>query len=325
MNTRDDLKKKILNYNKYEIKHLLNLLYKNNYISDINIYEKEDNEIIEIILLSLLKKNNKDIKKSGATLDLFLRKMIDEYYVSLLLSDRIFSMHCYIHLSNNKVFNENEKYIFKKERGVMQNAMRFNNHSSLSQTNTILKATNDVIDFLNSIDCTKSNKDEYLTYLLNKYNQSKEENTFDWLNCNDKELAKWCIDYFSKNETIDIKCRNKPALFRYEKTFNIIIPAIFHSLEISDAEKKLFLINMRKAWGQKKYRTKIKNEKKKTLSLVVDETIDKRLKKLSKEFDVPVNKIVSMMTIYLADKYTEIKALEEEKKNNKRKQLHNLM
>ncbi|AVH34765.1 hypothetical protein KW497_04940 [Vibrio fluvialis] len=82
---------------------------------------------------------------------------------------------------------------------------------------------------------------------------------------------------------------------------------------------------MKKAWGQKKYRTKIKNEKKITLNLVVDEEIDKRLKRLSKEFDVPVNKIVSMMTIYLADKYTEIKALEEEKKNNKRKQLQNLM
>lgn len=61
MNTRDDLKKKILNYNKHEIKHLLNMLYKNNYISDINIYEKEDNEIIEIILLSLLKKITKKL------------------------------------------------------------------------------------------------------------------------------------------------------------------------------------------------------------------------------------------------------------------------
>ncbi|EKO3989425.1 hypothetical protein DX884_21955 [Vibrio fluvialis] len=82
---------------------------------------------------------------------------------------------------------------------------------------------------------------------------------------------------------------------------------------------------MKKAWGQKKYRTKIKNEKKVTLNLVVDEEIDKRLKRLSKEFDVPVNKIVSMMTNYLANKYTEIKALEEDKRNKKRKQLQNLM
>ncbi|ENM3858300.1 hypothetical protein O1F45_003432, partial [Vibrio cholerae] len=73
------------------------------------------------------------------------------------------------------------------------------------------------------------------------------------------------------------------------------------------------------AWGQKKYREKIKQDNKKTLNLVVDGIIEKKLKHLSKEFDEPVNKIVSMMTIYLADKYQEIKELEKENKSKKRK------
>ena len=137
MKTIDDIKNKISNYNKHEIKHLLNLLQKNCYINNTNVYYKENNEIKETILLSLLKKHNNDIGEINITLDLFLRKMIDEYYVSLLLSDRVFSMHCYIHLSNNKVFSENEKYIFKKGKGFIHNTMKFNEYSSLSQTNTI--------------------------------------------------------------------------------------------------------------------------------------------------------------------------------------------
>ncbi|EGQ98864.1 hypothetical protein DN36_1892 [Vibrio cholerae] len=55
------------------------------------------------------------------------------------------------------------------------------------------------------------------------------------------------------------------------------------------------------------------------MNLVVDGIIDKKLKHLSKEFDEPVNKIVSMMTIYLADKYEEIKELEKENKKKKEK------
>ncbi|MDV2306033.1 hypothetical protein Q5N30_05585 [Vibrio cholerae] len=318
-NEINDTLKKISSYNNNKKQHIITMLHKHYYISEIDSYSIKDQHINEKILSALTNSHKDDIKEINNILDKFVMTLIDDHYISLLLDDKVFSIFCYIHLSNNDVFNVNEKYIFNKSKKVMHTIYRFNSYSSLSQTNTILKATNDIINFLNNIECSNIDKENYLKYLLNKYNRSKKENSFNWLQTKDKGLDRWCIDYYSKNETIENKCKRIPSLFRDERNFNVTIPAIFHALEISNAEKQLFLINMKKAWGQKKYREKIKQDNKKTLNLVVDGIIDKKLKHLSKEFDEPVNKIVSMMTIYLADKYEEIKELEKENKKKKRK------
>ena len=79
-------------------------------------------------------------------------------------------------------------------------------------------------------------------------------------------------------------------------------------------EKKLILIKMKKAWGQVKYRNKIKKEDKVTLNLVVDKSTSKNLKALSEDFDQPVNQIVSMMANRWVSNIEEVKeAIKKEK------------
>ncbi|PMN36277.1 hypothetical protein BCT33_10155 [Vibrio lentus] len=64
---------------------------------------------------------------------------------------------------------------------------------------------------------------------------------------------------------------------------------------------------MKKAWGQVKYRNKIKKEDKVTLNLVVDKSTSKNLKALSEDFDQPVNQIVSMMANRWVSNIEEVK------------------
>ncbi|MCC5518777.1 hypothetical protein BCT19_13105 [Vibrio splendidus] len=71
---------------------------------------------------------------------------------------------------------------------------------------------------------------------------------------------------------------------------------------------------MKKAWGQVKYRNKIKKEDKVTLNLVVDKSTSKNLKALSEDFDQPVNQIVSMMASRWVSNIEEVKeAIKKEK------------
>ncbi|EPP24145.1 hypothetical protein [Vibrio fluvialis] len=318
-NDENNLKNEISNLNEQQKQHMINMFKKYNYHIVIT-----DN-INERILNTILYNNENNTEYAIIKLKEFINIMIDRPYRESIIQDRTFSIFCYVHIANNKVFSSDERLIFFNDRHPIRNIINFRGFSSPSKMSNTDKINHDLIDFINIIECSKTQKHRYLDYLQTKYNQSKKDHSFSWLSENNKDLPQWSIDYFEKNKVIEKELRHLPILFNNKEAFRFTIPAIFHAMEISDAEKKLFLITMKKAWGQKKYRTKIKNEKKITLNLVVDEEIDKRLKRLSKEFDVPVNKIVSMMTIYLADKYTEIKALEEKKKNNKRKQLQNLM
>ncbi|MDE1208994.1 hypothetical protein [Vibrio aestuarianus] len=100
---------------------------------------------------------------------------------------------------------------------------------------------------------------------------------------------------------------------------------MLYALPLNIAEKKLFLINVKKAWSQSKYREKIKKEKKKTLNLVVDQSVVNNLKQLSVEFDLPVNQLVSFMAERWLANVNEIKEAIKKEKLNKIDLIERLM
>ncbi len=76
------------------------------------------------------------------------------------------------------------------------------------------------------------------------------------------------------------------------------------------------MMNFKRAWSQKKYREKTTRENKKTLNIVVDETVSIQLHQLSKQFDMPINQVITLMTNQFASKSEELmRSIEEDKKN----------
>ena len=82
---------------------------------------------------------------------------------------------------------------------------------------------------------------------------------------------------------------------------------------------------MKKAWGQVKYRNKIKNEDKVTLNVVVDRATSQKLKLLSEEFDMPVNRIISMMSSKYVSKVNELKDQKKQEEAEKNRKFNNLI
>ncbi|ODS10549.1 hypothetical protein VSF3289_00808 [Vibrio scophthalmi] len=85
---------------------------------------------------------------------------------------------------------------------------------------------------------------------------------FNWLNKKDETQMLWAQSYISNNEIFRKYHRKKPGGFNNHNTCHILFPALFHSLNIHEAEKTLLLLNAKKAWGQVKHRNKIKKENK---------------------------------------------------------------
>ncbi|CAK2076441.1 conserved hypothetical protein [Vibrio crassostreae] len=292
--------------------HIIRMMYKHDYITNKNEITIDSPDLIEKIEEAIkIKYKSSDI---DSVITRFLNNMIDENFMKLLSFDRIFCIFCYLHLSNNDIFNTNERYIFFKRGGAMQEILRLKSFSKLSKMRTVKDMENDIIYFLNTIECNSSDKNSYLNYLEEKYYSSKNKHSFSWLDKKEYNIDAWSINYLTENETIKRHCKNIPELVNINESFRITVPAIFHSIEIGESDKTLFLINMKKAWSQKKHRIKIKKEKKKSLNIIVDESTVEQLKQLSQEFDQPVNQIVSMMASRWVSNIEKVKeAIKKEK------------
>ena len=291
---------------------IIRMMYKHGYITNTNKIKIDSPDLIEKIEEAI--KTKSESSDIDAIITGFLNKMIDEKFIQYLSHDRIFCVFCYLHLSNNDIFNKNERYIFFNRGGVMQEILRLKSFSKLSKMRTVKDMENDIIYFLNTIECNSSDKNSYLNYLEEKYYSSKNKHSFSWLDTKEYNIDAWSINYLTENETIKRHCKNIPELVNINEAFKITVPAIFHSIEIGESDKTLFLINMKKAWSQKKHRIKIKKEKKKSLNIIVEQSTVDQLKQLSQEFDQPVNQIVSMMASRWVSNIEEVKeAIKKEK------------
>lgn len=247
-------------------------------------------------------------------LNKLLSNCINEKKIEFINNDKIATLFCYIHLMNNNVFSQSGDLIYFNNRTTAKPApFHFLSISKLKLVNSIKTMRLDFINFINYMDCHFNYKHKYLDYLNESYAYQRRHFPFHWIDARDKEQLIWAKSYLYKSDLVNRNFKKIPELFHDERYIHIFIPSLFYAIPLSYSDKALFLINMKKAWGQVKYRNKIKRDKKTTLNLVVDELIAEKLKYLSTEFDQPVNQVVSMMTLQWANKAQEIKQQLEEK------------
>ncbi|MFA0294993.1 hypothetical protein AB4506_02445, partial [Vibrio sp. 10N.222.46.A3] len=159
-------------------------------------------------------------------------------------------------------------------------------------------------------------KRELINSIIDEYYSSSEVFKFNWLDDKNNDQVAWVVDYFPKISSVKSIVAKLPNVMNINESHTKVVPAIFHSLDISNAEKKLIMMNFKRAWSQKKYREKTTRENKKTLNIVVDETVSIQLHQLSKQFDMPINQVITLMTNQFASKSEELmRSIEEDKKN----------
>ncbi|MEZ8104159.1 hypothetical protein [Vibrio cortegadensis] len=159
-------------------------------------------------------------------------------------------------------------------------------------------------------------KRELINSIIDEYYSSSEAFKFNWLDDKNDDQVAWVVDYFPQISSVKSIVAKLPNVMNINESHTKVVPAIFHSLDISDAEKKLIMMNFKRAWSQKKYREKTTRENKKTLNIVVDETVSIQLHQLSKQFDMPINQVITLMTNQFASKSEELmRSIDEDKKN----------
>ncbi|MDW1712879.1 hypothetical protein, partial [Vibrio sp. Vb2865] len=75
----------------------------------------------------------------------------------------------------------------------------------------------------------------------------------------------------------------------------ITVPSLIYSMHMEDSERELLIIKMRQAWGQVKYRNKIKKENKVNFNFVTDKRTKEKLKKISRVYDLTMNETLDRL------------------------------
>ncbi|WP_418114416.1 hypothetical protein RJD40_19260 [Vibrio scophthalmi] len=224
------------------------------------------------------------------------------------------------------VYNKNEPLILMFYIVISNNNEEIKPHSlSVNMEVYFEDIKNRILVSLCTSRIDKNKKIKFIQKIKERYEKSLTNNKFNWLEANNKDQEEWAKEYIQNNETLKQVIKHTPNVFHSDFNFTILIPTIFHALDSGDAEKTLLLINFKKAWSQYKYRRKIAKDNKKTLNIVVDESITLKLKMLSQDFDMPVNKLISIMTEQFFQKSEELKQRANEEKRKKEKKLREMI
>ncbi|HDU3834196.1 hypothetical protein [Citrobacter portucalensis] len=109
----------------------------------------------------------------------------------------------------------------------------------------------------------------------------------------------WVMSYFDKNKMI-----NGNVDFWFEKNMNLKIHSIFDQWvgNKSDPEVELFIIKIKKAWSQKKFRDGVAN--KKVLNTYISKGSKRQLDYLASKNEMKINELIEML---INDAYAKAK------------------
>lgn len=253
------------------------------------VYDSKE-EAIRLLTIEFDKKGYNLDKLKGKIEELCYYYVNDTYFNFIDSKDPTSILFCYCHLLNNNVFSKsrNDLY-FNKRRTSQGEPLEFINHTATQIKNTITQMRIDFISFINLIEVDNRDKKKYINHLNEKYILSKSKFNFNWLSKKDNDQAIWAVKYIKDNHTIKKHHKHIPNIIDDYNHYSIAIPALFHSLEITDDAKELFLIKMKKAWGQVKYRNKIKKDKKTTINLVIRQDSKSKLEDISNFYGLNLN------------------------------------
>ena len=150
-------------------------------------------------------------------------------------------------------------------------------------------------DFNENINIDNDVKRTIIYETANIYKKYKSENKLSWIEKGNRDQSLCLKKYISTNKLIDNFIKVRPKCLDKEELLYIVVPALIYSMEIDDAERELLIIKMRQAWGQVKYRKKIKKENKVNFNFVTDKRTKEKLKKLSCVYDLTMNETLDRL------------------------------
>ncbi|HHF2920814.1 TPA: hypothetical protein ACPJ0H_004349 [Vibrio diabolicus] len=127
------------------------------------------------------------------------------------------------------------------------------------------------------------------------YEKYKSENKISWIEKGNRDQALWLKKYISNNELIEKITKRIPKCLNKEELIHVTVPSLIYSMDMEDAERELLIIKMRQAWGQVKYRNKIKKENKVNFNFVTDKRTKEKLKKISHVYDLTMNETLDRL------------------------------
>lgn len=259
------------------------------YVDDNIAYDSKE-ESIKLLAIEFYKKGYNLGKLKEKIEQLCHYYINDTYFDFIDNKDPISILFCYCHLLNNKVFSKNGNDLFFNTRRTLKDEpLEFIRHTTIQRKNTITQMRIDFISFINLITSDDCNKKKYIKHLNKEYIFSRSKFNFNWLSKKDNDQAIWAVKYIKDNHIIKNNHKHIPNIIDDYNHYSIVIPALFHSLEITDDAKELFLIKMKKAWGQVKYRNKIKKDKKTTINLVIRKDSKSKLEDISHFYGLNLN------------------------------------
>lgn len=114
------------------------------------------------------------------------------------------------------------------------------------------------------------------------------EKAFRWLNSKDSAQCDWAHNYVKKRITIESHIDPIGTSEKYSAAL-----AVFDSWSAPLDSKKLFLLDIRRAWSQKKHREKLSG--KKPYNFIMNKGLAKKLDVLSKKLDLSKNELVEKL------------------------------
>ena len=165
----------------------------------------------------------------------------------------------------------------------------FSSLFSHSDENRVLTKKRDyaerIILFLDSTYGAKELKSVLISTISHEYREYKSNNLLEkWLNKNNKDQISWTTNYLSN------KVGFQHALSLTSEQICYYIKYRFYFLDMSYPEKELFVIKLKKAWSQAKFRGL--DNSKKPFNIVMDKSIKDKLDFLSNSQNRPRNEIV---------------------------------
>ncbi|ENM5901645.1 hypothetical protein I2709_002205 [Vibrio mimicus] len=131
--------------------------------------------------------------------------------------------------------------------------------------------------------------------LRDGYFSSRSSFNFSWLKSQNKEQAKWAIEYISENNFILGEYEKLPINLITEKNHIHIVEGIFHSLCFHEREQAKLYERFRRAWNQHKFRRKAENENKVSVSFLMKSETKKRLQEVADFHDTNMIDVIEKL------------------------------
>ncbi|ANU38152.1 hypothetical protein [Vibrio scophthalmi] len=189
------------------------------------------------------------------------------------------------------------KYLFYKLTISKSQHNQQNKHRSITSP---FEMHNHIISsFIKGVDLGVDAQQTMEDMLSDYYNFNVN---FDWLNSNNHEQGDWTLRYISNQEFTKEITNNIGDITMYINEFKTTTIGIIHALNKTNSEKELFILKMKKSWGQIKYRNKIKKEEKTTVNMVISKSAKEKLHNIAMSRSLNLNSAIEYLILNEWDK-----------------------